>query len=93
LFVAVSLADFLMTYRLLAHGRFVEANPVAQWFFARWNVAGMIGFKLGLVAFIIILGETIERYRPRVGAAVLVFGCVASILVTIHGARLLIEHG
>jgi hypothetical protein len=88
LFVALSAADLLMTYRLLWHGQFFEANPVAQWFFVRWNIAGMTFFKFGLVIFIIVLAETIERHRPRVGRAILLLGCLAAAAVFIHGLRL-----
>jgi hypothetical protein len=93
LFVALSAADLFMTYRLLWHGQFFEANPLAQWFFARWNIAGMTAFKFGLVAFIIVLCETIERHRPRVGRVILLLGCVAAAAVVIHGLRLQIDHG
>jgi hypothetical protein len=93
LFVALSAADLFMTYRLLWQGQFFEANPVAQWFFARWNIAGMTLFKFGLVAFIVVLCETIERHRPGVGRAILILGCIAAAAVAIHGFRLQMDHG
>jgi hypothetical protein len=93
LFVVLSAADLLMTYRLLWRGPFFEANPVAQWFFVRWNIAGMTFFKFGLVIFIIVLAETIERHRPRVGRAILILGCVGAAAATIHGWRLQLAHG
>lgn len=81
-----------MTYLLLWQGgRFYESNPVAQWFFARWNVAGLTGFKFALVGVIVVLSETIERHRPGVGRAILILGSVAALLVTVHGLRLLLD--
>jgi hypothetical protein len=82
-----------MTYRLLIHGRFYEANPVANWFFHRWNIAGMAFFKLGLVIFVIILSEIIERHRPYVGRLILILGCLASGAAAYHGYQLLMTHG
>jgi hypothetical protein len=93
LFVALSAADLFMTYRLLWQGQFFEANPVAHWFFVRWNIAGMTAFKFALVAFIIVLSETIERHRPRVGRAILLLGCIGAAAVTVHGLRLQLAHG
>lgn len=92
--VAISAMDLFVTYRLLWQGgRFYESNPVAQWYFHRWNIAGMTGYKFGMVAFILVLGEIIERHRPGSGRAVVVFGAAAAAIVSAHGLRLLIHHG
>ena len=94
LLVVLSACDLFMTYVLLWRGgHFYEANPIARWFFDRWNIAGMTAFKFGLVGFIVILCETIERHRPRVGRAIVLLGCIGALVVTIHGARLLMNHG
>ncbi len=93
LFVLLSCADLFMTYRLLWQGHFYESNPIAQFFFARWNIAGLTLFKFGLVIFIILLAEIIERHRPRIGQAILFLGCAAAAAVTFHGFRLQLEHG
>lgn len=93
LFVALSAADLFMTYRLLWKSRFYESNPIAQFFFSRWNIAGLTLFKFGLVIFIIVLAEIIERHRPRVGQAILILGCAAATAAAIHGYRLEAEHG
>jgi Domain of unknown function (DUF5658) len=93
LLVVLSACDLFMTYLLLwKAGHFYEANPLARFFFDRWNIAGMTAFKFGLVAIIIILCETIERHRPRVGRAIVLLGCVAALIVSLHGLRLLIGH-
>ena len=87
--ILLSMGDLFLTYALLWQGRIYEANPVARWFFDRWNIAGMTIFKFGVIAFVIILAETIERRRPRVGRAILILGCVAAAAVMIHSLRLL----
>lgn len=92
--VVLSAVDLFVTYRLLWQGgRFYESNPVAQWFFRQWNIAGMTGYKFGMVAFILVLGEVIERHRPGWGRAVVLFGAGAAAVVAAHGVRLLIHHG
>ena len=94
LLVLLSACDLFITYMLLWRGgQFYEANPLARWFFDRWNIAGMTAFKFGLVGIIIVLCETIERHRPRVGKAIVILGCIAALIVTIHGLRLLLGHG
>lgn len=93
LLVVLSACDLFMTYILLWRGgQFYEANPLARWFFERWNIKGMTAFKFGLVILIVIACETIERHRPRVGRAIVILGCVAALLVAIHGLRLHLGH-
>jgi Domain of unknown function (DUF5658) len=89
LLVMLSAGDLFVTYSLLWHERFYEANPVARWFFERWNIAGMTVFKFGIIAFVIVLGETIEHRRPGVGRAILLLGCAAAAIVMVQGLRLL----
>jgi len=92
--VILSVGDLLMTYLLLWRGgHFYEANPLAGWFFARWNIAGMTAFKFGLVGVIVVVCEAIERNRPGVGRAIIIFGCAGALGVTLHGLRLLAAHG
>jgi len=82
-----------MTYLLLWQGgNFYEANPVAQWFFVRWNIAGMTAFKFALVSVILVLSEIIERHRPGIGRAIMLLGCLTALAVTVHGFRLLLAH-
>ena len=93
LLVIFSMCDLFMTYVLLWQGgHFYEANPIARWFFDRWNIAGMTAFKFGLVGLIVILCEIIERRRPKVGRAIVLLGCVAAIVVTVQGLRLFMAH-
>jgi hypothetical protein len=77
--VALSAADLFMTFTLLRSSpAFFESNPVAQWFFARWNIAGMVAFKFSLIGGVIALSEFIERRRPGWGRFVLMVGCLGA---------------
>lgn len=94
LLVLLSAGDLFMTYTLLWQGaHFYESNPVAQWFFQRWNIAGMTAYKFAMVGIIVVLSETIERHRPGWGRAIVLLGGLAALIATIHGLRLLLHHG
>jgi hypothetical protein len=89
LLVALSAADILMTYVLLRLGPlYYESNPLAHWFFVRWDIAGMIVFKFGVVAFVITIGEFVERRRRGWGRSILVIGCLATAIVIGYGGYL-----
>jgi hypothetical protein len=87
--ILLSAGDLFVTYALVWEERFYESNPFARWFYERWNIAGMTAFKFGLVALIVVLGETIERHRPKVGRAILILGCITAAAVMVHGLRML----
>jgi hypothetical protein len=87
--ILLSLADLMVTYHLLRSGPgFYESNPIARFFFARWNIAGMAVFKFSVVGFVVVAGETVERSRPGLGRFVVLVGCVASAAVVCYGLKL-----
>jgi cell shape-determining protein MreD len=71
---------------------FYESNPVAQWFFTRWNIAGMAVFKFSAIGLVVAIGEVVERQRPGWGRAVILIGCLATAAVVVQGLRLLVGH-
>ena len=92
--IALSVADVLVTYVLLRRGpAFYESNPVAQWFFLRWNIAGMAVFKFSAMGLVVVIGEIVERHRPGWGRALLLVSCLATAAVVWYGLRLLFGHG
>lgn len=94
LLIALSAADLLVTHALLTRSpSFYESNPVAQWFFARWNIAGMTGFKFGVMGLVIVIGEVVERHRPGWGRGLLAASCLATAAVVWYGLRLLFGYG
>jgi curved DNA-binding protein CbpA len=87
--VGMSFADLLMTYLLLRSGsQFYEANPIALWFFQRWNILGMTLFKFVLVGLVIALAEVIERNRQRWGRLLLIAACGVTGYAVVRGLRL-----
>jgi hypothetical protein len=92
--IALSAADLLVTYALLQRGpAFYESNPVAQWFFVRWNIAGMAIFKFSAMGLVVVIGEIVERHRPGWGRGLLLMSSLATAAVVVHGLRLLFGHG
>ena len=91
LFVVVSVFDIVMTHRLIRTGRFHESNPVAKFFYDRWDMDGMIFFKMAMVAFVVVLTQLIARRRPRWAHSVLYLAiCVVS-MVVIYSLLLLLK--
>ncbi len=92
--ILLSAADLLVTHALLRRGpSFYEANPVAQWFFLRWNIAGMTIFKFSAMSLAIVIGEFVERRRPGWGRGILVVSCFATAYVVWRGLKLLLGYG
>ncbi|MFT3880396.1 MAG: DUF5658 family protein [Gemmatales bacterium] len=89
LFLLVSIADLVMTYFLLSYSpNFYESNPVANWFFKHWNVAGMTFFKFAVVSFVVVISEFVERRRAGSGKFVLIIGILATTAVVIYSVKL-----
>jgi hypothetical protein len=82
-----------MTFTLLRTSpTFFESNPIAQWFFARWNIAGMVAFKFSIVGAVIAVSEFIERRRPGWGRFVLLIGCAGAAYALYKGVGLYMNH-
>jgi len=91
--LAVSVLDLLMTHTLLRQGfHFYESNPVANWFFSRWNMVGMVAFKFVLITVAIVFCEVVERRRPGLGRRVLELGTVAAGAVVAYSLLLFFRH-
>jgi hypothetical protein len=89
LLVVLSICDVFMTYHLLrTSAAFFESNPVARWFFARWNMAGMVLFKFSILIGVIAISEFAERHRPSYGRFVLGIGCLGTTYAVLKGLSL-----
>ena len=89
LFLLVSIADLVMTYWLLSVNPHVyESNPLANWFFANWNIAGMTFFKFGVVALVVIISEFVEHRRAGAGKFVLILGSLVTAAVVAYSVHL-----
>jgi hypothetical protein len=73
--LALGAIDLFLTFSLLKKSpEFFESNPIAHWFFARWNMTGMVLFKFSALALAIAASEILERRRPGLGKVILLIG-------------------
>lgn len=91
LFILVSVFDILMTHRVLQSGKFSESNPLARWFIDHWGYDGMIGFKMILVAVVVMLTQAIARHRPAVARGLLRLATAVTAVVVIYSLLLLLQ--
>jgi hypothetical protein len=100
-FILVSVLDIVMTYLAIRYSyegrtsRFiVEGNPIPAWFFHRWNIQGMIFFKMATVAFVTVIAQIVATKslgRAKLilnGGATLVGGVVAYTFWLLAGSLL-----
>ena len=90
-FIFVSVLDIFMTYILMHFGA-IEANPIANFFFSRWNIRGLIGFKLIIVSVVCLIAQAIVATRPRTARGLLVAGTLITGAVVVYSIRLLVIH-
>jgi hypothetical protein len=87
-FILVNVLDIFATYALLRFGG-LEANPIADYFFRRWNVKGMVVFKMAIVALVAILAQIIARRNLARASQVLILGTVIVTAVVLYSIYLL----
>ena len=91
--VFLSVADLFMTYLLFRTSPlFFESNPIARFFFHRWNMAGMTLYKFSLIGGVIAVSEFVERRRPGWGRFVLLVGCAGAAYAIYKGFTLYHGH-
>jgi hypothetical protein len=90
LFSLLSLADLVLTCRLLqgGGGQVYEGNPVADWWLAAFGWTGLVSFKILTVLLAGGLATAISVHRPALGGKVLTFACTAVTGVLIYSCAL-----
>jgi hypothetical protein len=91
LFVLASALDVFMTYILLNRGGFRESNPIADYFISGWGKNGMVFFKFSLVAFVVVVTQTIALKRVDLARTLLNFGTVIVSCVVVYSLVLLLR--
>jgi len=99
LFLLASVLDVIMTYLMLSDvpepdGRalFYESNPLARWFFEKWNLSGIVAFKFTMVAVVEVIAQIIALRRLQLGRQLLEFGTLVVALVVLYSMYLLLTH-
>ena len=91
-FLLVSALDVFMTYLLIRQPGFTEGNPVAAYFFHRWNIKGMVFYKFFMVGFITVITQIIARKREDIAARLLQFATLVVGGVVIYSLLLYLRH-
>jgi hypothetical protein len=99
LFLIVNVLDVMMTYLMLSDvpepdGRamFYESNPVAHWFFVKWELSGIVVLKFTMVAVVEVIAQIIAIRRLQLGRRLLEFGTLVVALVVLYSMYLLLTH-
>ena len=79
LFVLLSLADLLATLKLMKNG-VSEGNPTARAMLEHFGIPGFIGYKIALVALLLVVVRIIWRDKPATGRVLL---WTANLLMTV----------
>lgn len=87
-FILVNVLDIFMTYALLHFGG-IETNPVAAFFLKRWNVRGLVAFKMFVVAVICILSQIVAHHHLRRAKQLLIIGTIIVAAVVLYSGWLL----
>lgn len=75
-FLFVSALDVFMTYLLIRHPNYTEANPIAAFFINHWGIKGMVYFKFFMVAFVCVITQIIAHTREDIARRILQFATV-----------------
>ncbi len=88
----VSFLDFMMTFRMISTGRFIEANVLARFFLDSWGPMGMLYFKMAIVGVVAVLAQVIACKNLTTARKLLNTATVVMALVVIYSLFLLL-HG
>jgi riboflavin transporter FmnP len=91
LFILASALDASLTYFMVEHGegRFVESNPIAEFFILNWGHHGMVYFKFAMVAFVCVIAQIIAFTRVETARRLLIFATVVVSVVVAYSLVLL----
>ena len=87
-FIVINLLDIFVTYALLRFGG-IESNPIAKFFYDRWNIQGMVYFKMVIVAFVSVLSQIVACYDIKRAQRLLWFGSLIVGIVVAYSLMLL----
>lgn len=90
MFIFINTLDIFMTYVLISLGA-IEANPIANYFFAKFNFNGLIFFKLVIVAGVCVIAQIIAASSIRKGKDLLNFGSLLVGSVVAYSCWLLVD--
>ncbi len=91
-FVFASSLDLLFTWVILHHHG-IEANAVADWVIQHYDLRGLIVFKFGMVALIVLICEIVGRRRYQTGLTLARWMVALAFFPVLIGAAQLVRLG
>jgi len=97
LYILVSALDVFMTCIVMSHqaadgGHFYESNPVANYFFLKWGMPGMVFFKFAIVSIVVSIIQLIASQQLVTARRICSFAIVISCVVVLYSLSLLVQH-
>ncbi len=89
-FVLLSALDVLLTSLLLS-GDGEELNPIADFFYHRWQTNGLVMFKFVMVALVTVVIQIIARQHIEAARKVSIFACILVGAVVVYSTGLLVS--
>lgn len=84
-YVFVSSLDILFTWLILQHGG-TEVNKLADWIIDRHDLPGLTTFKFAMVVLVVLICETVGRFRHDTGATLARWAVAISAFPVVVGA-------
>ncbi len=91
IFILVNVLDIYLTYLLLNIGG-DETNPIANYFFRRWNIQGLVAFKMVVVAVVTVLAQVVARKNLKRAKQLLYIGTGIVFAVVVYSGMLVYQH-
>jgi hypothetical protein len=98
-FILVNALDLFMTFLLLYFSNrgwlaknVVESNPVADFFIKRWSTTGLVFFKFGVTAFVVVIAQIVARRKPKTAKVLLDFGAIFVGAVVVYSLLIMLRN-
>ena len=98
-FILVNALDLFMTFLLLYFSNrgmlrkaVVESNPIADFFIKRWSTTGLVFFKFGVIAFVVVIAQVVARKKPRTAKLLLDLGSLFVGAVVVYSLLIMLKN-
>lgn len=98
-FILVNALDLFMTFLLLYFSNrgwlaknVDESNPIADFFIKRWSTTGLVFFKFGVTAFVVVIAQIVARKKPKTAKMLLDFGAFFVGAVVVYSLLIMLRN-
>ncbi len=98
-FILANALDLFMTFLLLYFSNrgwlqknVFESNSVANYFLSRWGTKGLVFFKFGVVAFVVVIAQVVARQKPTTAKWLLNLGAIFVAGVVVYSLFIMVRY-